>query len=71
MNSCPCCSSSLLCHVRHKGVYWFCPQCRAEMPVLELTDIRHLQKKQRRNTLQSILHEPIRVVANYSASTIS
>jgi ribosomal protein L37AE/L43A len=33
-NSCPCCSSSLLRHVRHTGVYWFCQSCRQEVPPL-------------------------------------
>jgi hypothetical protein len=32
MNHCPCCSASLLQHVRRSGIYWFCIQCRAEMP---------------------------------------
>lgn len=64
MNSCPCCSAALLCHVRHKGIYWFCPRCRAEMPVLELTDMAHTQKRHRRNILQSVWEQPIGVLAN-------
>ncbi len=32
MNTCPCCSETLLRHARHNGVYWFCPHCWQEMP---------------------------------------
>lgn len=35
MNSCPCCAGTLLRHVRHNSVYWFCPHCWQEMPDLE------------------------------------
>lgn len=31
---CPCCSSTLLRHVRHTGVYWYCSHCYEEMPDL-------------------------------------
>ncbi|MBW4619698.1 MAG: hypothetical protein KME17_10115 [Cyanosarcina radialis HA8281-LM2] len=33
MNSCPCCGRQLLRHIRSAGVYWFCPNCRQEMPI--------------------------------------
>ena len=32
MNSCPCCSASLLRHVSAQKLYWFCPHCYQEMP---------------------------------------
>ncbi|MDY7021869.1 MAG: hypothetical protein SWJ54_11000 [Cyanobacteriota bacterium] len=32
MNNCPCCSSTLLRHIRHSQVYWYCPHCHEEMP---------------------------------------
>jgi hypothetical protein len=32
MKPCPCCSTGLLRHARHSGIYWFCPTCRQEMP---------------------------------------
>lgn len=35
MNNCACCTDRLLRHVRGTGVYWFCPHCRQEMPVIE------------------------------------
>jgi hypothetical protein len=34
MNNCPCCSSTLLRHVRHSQIYWYCPHCKQEMPNL-------------------------------------
>ncbi|WP_084639312.1 hypothetical protein [Geitlerinema sp. PCC 9228] len=34
MKPCPCCSTGLLRHARHSGIYWFCPTCRQEMPLL-------------------------------------
>ncbi|MBD2775975.1 hypothetical protein [Iningainema tapete] len=34
MNYCPCCSHTLLRHIRGHEVYWFCRNCWQEMPVL-------------------------------------
>ncbi|MBS9385537.1 hypothetical protein PN450_02935 [Dolichospermum lemmermannii CS-548] len=34
VNTCPCCGGSILRHVRHHEVYWFCLSCRQEVPVL-------------------------------------
>lgn len=31
-STCPCCSNTLLRHIRAKGIYWFCCHCYAEMP---------------------------------------
>ncbi|AFY75935.1 MAG: hypothetical protein IGR93_17345 [Hydrococcus sp. C42_A2020_068] len=36
MSNCPCCGNSLLRHVRHGNVYWFCQSCWAEMPNFDL-----------------------------------
>jgi ribosomal protein L37AE/L43A len=33
-NTCPCCGGSLLRHVRHGELYWFCQSCRQEVPLL-------------------------------------
>ncbi|MEO1372862.1 MAG: hypothetical protein AAFW70_00770 [Cyanobacteria bacterium J06635_10] len=33
-NNCPCCGGSLLRHVRHSELYWFCQNCWQELPVL-------------------------------------
>lgn len=42
---CPCCSYSLLRHLRHQKIYWFCRRCWQEMPLLEeILSIRILQK---------------------------
>ncbi|PSB13076.1 hypothetical protein C7B61_05050 [filamentous cyanobacterium CCP1] len=35
MTTCPCCSNSMLRHIRHHQVYWFCRSCWQEMPLLE------------------------------------
>ncbi|MBX2862906.1 MAG: hypothetical protein KTR27_05070 [Leptolyngbyaceae cyanobacterium MAG.088] len=32
MNTCLCCDSSLLRHIRHSSLYWYCPTCRQDMP---------------------------------------
>ena len=31
-SNCPCCSNTLLRHIRSKEVYWFCNRCHQEMP---------------------------------------
>ncbi|MCL1468772.1 hypothetical protein LAY41_30755 [Argonema galeatum A003/A1] len=33
-NTCPCCGSGLLRHIRHEGIYWFCTSCHQEVPSL-------------------------------------
>ncbi|HAX80391.1 MAG TPA: hypothetical protein DCY88_32290 [Cyanobacteria bacterium UBA11372] len=43
MNTCPCCSNQLLRHARRSGVYWFCPRCWQEMPVIS----EHIAKSDR------------------------
>lgn len=37
MSYCICCHHSLLRHIRHSDVYWFCPNCWQEMPDLNTT----------------------------------
>ena len=32
MSVCPCCSQTLLRHIRHGNIYWFCSSCWQEMP---------------------------------------
>jgi hypothetical protein len=32
--NCPCCSGQLLRHIDHRGLYWYCLECRQTMPVL-------------------------------------
>ena len=34
--TCPCCDNSLLRHIRHGKVYWFCTHCWQEVPLLEI-----------------------------------
>lgn len=31
-SNCPCCSNTLLRHIRSGEVYWFCRHCHQEMP---------------------------------------
>ena len=33
-HTCPCCSYTLLRHIRCGGIYWRCSHCYQEMPVL-------------------------------------
>lgn len=33
MNNCPCCSHTLLKHIRRNKIYWFCRNCWQSMPV--------------------------------------
>ena len=40
-NTCPCCGGSLLRHVRHGELYWFCQSCRQEVPLLTVIRVRH------------------------------
>ncbi len=35
MNTCPCCSDTLLRHFDRGALYWFCRSCWAEMPSVE------------------------------------
>jgi hypothetical protein len=39
VNTCPCCGGSILRHVRHHEVYWFCLSCRQEVPVLTVNGV--------------------------------
>lgn len=49
MNACPFCSHALLRHIRHSHLYWFCPNCRQDIPTLlspipdALSDIPYLE----------------------------
>ncbi|WP_088242697.1 hypothetical protein [Calothrix rhizosoleniae] len=38
-NSCSCCGGFLLRHIRHGGVYWFCQECRQEIPLLNVSSL--------------------------------
>lgn len=33
--TCPCCSENLLHHLNSSRDYWYCPNCREEMPNLD------------------------------------
>lgn len=32
--ACPCCGSTILRHVRHGEIYWYCSSCHQEVPSL-------------------------------------
>jgi hypothetical protein len=34
INSCLCCGGSVLRHIRHNQIYWFCTSCKQEVPLL-------------------------------------
>lgn len=42
---CPCCSNTLLRHVRQGSVYWFCSDCRMEIPDIESVINKPKQKQ--------------------------
>lgn len=46
MHTCPCCSNSLLRHVRHNSLYWYCSHCRQEMPDFTSVQARYQQVRQ-------------------------
>jgi ribosomal protein L37AE/L43A len=43
-HNCPCCSDTLLRHMRLGGLYWRCSSCNQEMPVLETSAGTELDK---------------------------
>lgn len=44
-NTCPCCGGSLLRHVRHSEVYWFCLSCRLEVPLLTVNRLPNVETR--------------------------
>ena len=36
MTDCPCCSNSMVRHIQHQNVHWFCRSCWQTMPVYNL-----------------------------------
>lgn len=42
MSDCPCCSHTMLRHIRSNQVYWFCRNCWQEMPNIEQKRSRSL-----------------------------
>ncbi|MEO0431210.1 MAG: hypothetical protein AAF151_05885 [Cyanobacteria bacterium J06656_5] len=39
MNKCLCCHTSLLRHIRHSRIYWYCSTCRQDMPQTTTTAV--------------------------------
>lgn len=44
-NTCPCCGGSLLRHVRHGELYWFCQSCRQEVPLLTISRLSNVETR--------------------------
>ena len=40
---CPCCGNSLLRHVSHGKLYWFCTSCRLEVPLFAVNRTSRLE----------------------------
>ena len=51
-NSCPCSGGSLLRHVRHNEVYWFCRYCWQEIPTTEAFQFRSRSRNSPSNSNQ-------------------
>ncbi|MEC4887920.1 MAG: hypothetical protein SAL70_42430 [Scytonema sp. PMC 1070.18] len=51
-NSCPCCGGSLLRHVRHGSLYWFCKTCWQEVPLLTVNQISSVEGRKKGATPQ-------------------
>ena len=62
MHTCPCCSESLLRHVRHSTIYWYCSHCHQEMPNLESIVGSSGKQKQSAKAWLSIAGESPRLV---------
>lgn len=58
MNDCPCCSHLLLKHWKQGKTYWYCANCRQEMPNLNLV-----------NLVSSYQQEGFRILNKISNST--
>ncbi|KAB8333422.1 hypothetical protein SD80_016540 [Scytonema tolypothrichoides VB-61278] len=52
-NDCPCCGGSLLRHVRHGELYWFCKTCWQEVPVLTVSQIPNLEGRSKASVPQT------------------
>ncbi|MGH8000399.1 MAG: hypothetical protein ACREPR_13450 [Brasilonema sp.] len=52
-NSCPCCGGSLLRHVRHGELYWFCKTCWQEVPLLTVSQMPNLEGRSTGSVPQS------------------
>lgn len=54
-NDCPCCGGSLLRHVRHGELYWFCKTCWQEVPVLTLSQMPNLEGRSKTSVPQTVV----------------
>lgn len=54
MNDCPCCSSSMLRHIEHNRVYWYCSYCHQEMPNFALEIAQNKQNSSARHAFNPL-----------------
>lgn len=69
---CPCCSNTLLRHVRQGSIYWFCSDCRMEIPDLEsiVNKPKQRQKTESRNASNISLEKPVTKLPLRKAETV-
>ncbi|MEL6221719.1 MAG: hypothetical protein AAFR31_03635 [Cyanobacteria bacterium J06627_8] len=53
MNTCPCCSETMLRHTRQGQIYWFCTHCHQEMPNLSMAIAASDCRRTKGNSLDS------------------
>lgn len=56
VNNCPCCGGSLLRHVRHSELYWFCQNCRQEVPLLTVSRIPSVEARTKGVIAQQVVN---------------
>jgi hypothetical protein len=82
MTICPVCSRSLLRHIAHQKIAWFCSYCRQEMPDLNAVNFlknkkylsnkiqNKLRNNQSKNSNVSLLQTPTTLILGDRLSTI-
>ncbi|MBD2482893.1 hypothetical protein [Planktothrix sp. FACHB-1365] len=58
---CPCCSSTLLRHIRPAGIYWYCSHCHQEMPNLS----QSFRVKAKAKSSLSLVEKPSNFLPDY------
>ncbi len=63
MITCPCCARGMLMYAQKGRAYWFCPDCRQEMPdllsvMMTANQARHKVKSLSSPLLPELLPEP-------------
>ncbi|MBE9114855.1 hypothetical protein IQ249_02990 [Lusitaniella coriacea LEGE 07157] len=53
MNSCPCCTQQMVLYAGNNRLYWYCCNCRQEMPDLLNVMLTARQKHQKPSNVQT------------------